>query len=136
MGYIVSAHGGRWCVPVHQIWMPDGFSVNYFVDDGAVLSNATAWPIYDALRHNDTAYADARVVETVGPEEMTYNYSCWNYPELGDDCGIFAVGGARILSLAAYPEQNPLTLSVLCTWLQENGFSPGPIYWLACQTAG
>lgn len=135
MAYMVSAHGGRWSSPVHNIWMPDGFSMKYFVQDQQILLNNVAWPLYQKLRANKTTEVESAVVETVDPGGKTYNYSCWNYPQIGDACGVFQVGGSLILSLSGFTAQNPLTILGLINLLKKQKCAPGVIYWVACQEA-
>lgn len=133
MDYIVSGHGGRWAIPTHMVYPTGGFSVSFFVKDGNILTNAAAWPIYNHLLAGDEASVQAQIAETVLSGQPAYNYSCWNYPQLGANSGVFKVGAIStnnpVLSLSAYTEQNPLTLGRLLELLPQ----PGRIFWVACQ---
>jgi hypothetical protein len=135
MDYIVSGHGGRWATPVHIVFPPDDFTVEFFVNDGEILSNAAAWPIYNHLLAGDKTSVQGDIVKSVPSGGQAYNYSCWYYPQLSNNSGIFKVGAIStsrpIINLSGYTEDNPLTLGQLFDLLPE----PGRIYWLACQIA-
>lgn len=134
MNYIVSGHGGRWARPVHEIWVPEGCSVEFFVNDGEVLSDKTAWPIYNHLLAGDEQTVRRQIVKSVPSGAKVYNYSCWHYPELKWNSGVFKVGGIStekpIIDLSGYTGEQPLTLAQMFKMLPE----PGVIYWVACQS--
>jgi|GEM_PF-2064148 len=134
MDYIVSGHGGRWIEPTHEIWMPNGYTANFFVQDGEILSNEEAWPIYNHLLAGDEASVQAKIVTSVPPGKKAYNYSCWYYPELGRNSGVFKVGAITtdhpIIDLSTYTSENPLTLAKIIELLPE----AGKIYWVACRS--
>lgn len=133
MDYVVSGHGGRWATPTHEVWLPEGFTANFFVQDGGILSNEDAWPIYNHLLAGDESSVQGKIVKTVQSEEKAYNYSCWYYPELGRNSGVFKVGAITtdnpIIDLSDHTGENPLTLGGMFELLPE----PGVIYWVACQ---
>jgi len=131
MDYIVSGHGGRWSAPEDRVIVPAGFTVKLYVRDGEILQNTSAWPIYNHLLAGDTTRYAA--VHTVFEGGSLYNYSCWNYPELGYNSCVVNVGAISprnpIINLAAYPGSAPLSLKTMFTML-----SPGCIHWVACRS--
>ncbi len=133
MNYIVSGHGGRWASPTHKVFPPDGFTVNFFVNDGEILTNEAAWPIYNHLLAGDEKSVKSKIVKSVSQGQATYNYSCWYYPELKWNSGIFKVGAIStekpIIDLSKYKEDSPLSLGSMFDMLPERGV----IYWVACQ---
>ena len=134
MNYIVSGHGGRYVEPTHYVWVPDGYTVVFFVEDGQILLDDDAWPIYNDLLAGSEDSVQGKIVATHGAGDQVYNYSCWPYPELGNDSGIFEVGGSTdrpIIDLNQYTGENPLTLGRLFGQLPQ----PGVIYWVACTEA-
>ncbi|KZN12581.1 putative adhesin [Marinomonas sp. TW1] len=134
MNYIVSGHGGRWETPTHEVWLPEHLSVNFFVNDGEIISNQAAWPIYNHLLAGDEKSVQGKIVRSVPSGEKAYNYSCWYYPELGRNSGVFKVGAGTtdnpIIDLSYYTSDNPLTLDAMFDLLPE----PGVIYWVTCQS--
>lgn len=134
MDYIVSAHGGRWNKPEHKIWLPEGVTVNFFVLDGEVLDDKTAWKFLELLLAGNEAEVNKKIVESVAPGDGVYNYSCWNYPEIKPASGIFEVGAGNcdnpVINLDEQDGNNPVTLSQIISSVKN----PGVIYWLACRT--
>ncbi|MBC2579578.1 putative adhesin [Clostridium sp. DJ247] len=129
--YIVSAHGGR--DKTSTLVIPDGFQVNFFVNDNQTLEDKEAWSIYNHLLAGDTNWADYRskLVHHVG--ERIYDYFCWYYPEISDNSGVIKVGAITpvkpVISLKNYTQQSPLKLSTIFEMLKSD---PGIIYWVAC----
>jgi hypothetical protein len=124
---IISSHGGRWSNQQRNLQLPAGSSVVFYVNDDEVLPNDAG---YDLLEDLEAGTVDqSEIVQTVGPNQSTYDYSCWYAPEFAADCGIYAVGEAqRQASLRAYTEARPLLLSQILAQ-----YPNCTIYWLACR---
>ncbi|NOU19221.1 MAG: hypothetical protein HOO91_16815 [Bacteroidales bacterium] len=123
---IVSAHGGRWSNQQKDLELKKG-KIVYFVNDGVILPNKTGYKILNHLKQSNEP--GGTVVESVNPNEKTYDYSCWFAEEFKETCGIFEVKTGRLLKdLKNYSENNPLLLSDI---LKE--FPGLIIYWVCCR---
>lgn len=134
MDYLVSGHGGLPAGQPATVVVPDGFEVAMFVQQGNVLPDDQAWPIYNHLLAGDTNWANQRVVHRYFEGAPMPNYCCWNYPEIQWNSGVFRVGAITtnnpVVNLTPYTEGNPLTLAQLFPLLAPTG--GGTVYWVAC----
>lgn len=122
---IVSAHGGRWSNQGPDLKVPQGGRVDYYVNDGGILSNDDGYKILAALQAGN----EPKAIETVNAGQSTYDYSCWNAPGFQAHCGIFAFGEQGLVaSLQQYTENNPLLLSQLF-----QRYPNCTIYWVCCR---
>ncbi|MBA3003068.1 MAG: hypothetical protein FP813_04350 [Desulfurivibrio sp.] len=123
---IVSAHGGRWSDQLKEFKFGKG-SVDFFVQDGEVLSNQEGYKILENLVAGKEP--GGNVAEEISSGEATYDYSCWYAEEFKKHCGIFEVGTGKLLqSLSTYSEDAPLLLSKI---LKDY---PGvTVYWVCCR---
>ncbi len=133
MSCIVSGHGARNKSPEHKIVVPKGYKVAYFVNDGELLyDNDAGWPVFNHLLAGDEKWTQNKIVEEVNEGQWTFNYACWDYPEIKRCSGIFKVGAYStkdpIIDLSNYSFNKYLTLKEIFSQV-----SPGTIYWVACR---
>ncbi len=124
---IISAHGGRWSHQQQNLVVPAGSAVDYYVNDGGILSNNDGYAILAQLQAGHEP--GGHVAQAAGAGTNTWDYSCWYAPEFAAHCGIYQVGSAqRLASLDNYSEANPLHLSAI---LQQ--YPNCTIYWVCCR---
>jgi len=129
--YVVSAHGGAY--RGHQFWLPLNVEVHFYVDHGYVLPDLNAYTILNKLLGN----RDVHPAWVAGPDgKPCPSYSCWAYPEIGKQGGIFRRStGRSVMSLAGTSGVKPISLQHIVDALAENRSDDGKktvIHWLAC----
>ena len=123
----VSAHGGRWSTQSKDYQVPGQSTIDFYVDDGGILSNTEGYEIFDQLKQGHEP--GGTVVQAVDHGDTTYDYSCWYAEEFPRYCGIFEVGtGNLLMDLAKYSEEHPLLLSDI-----NKKFPDTVVYWVCCR---